>query len=166
MIELAVQTDLAQLFVQKSTPLSDDLLTTLTHPDTVMTFSDAGAHVSQIVDCSIQTFLLAYWVRERELLPIEDAIRMITMAPAARWGLHGRGMVREGYVADLNVLDPARIGPELPTVEHDLPNGAPRLVQHAQGISATLVAGRPVFRHGEHTGATPGRLIRRQPARA
>ena len=122
--------------------------------------------LSQLIDCSIQTFLLAYWVRERELLPIEEAIRMITMAPASRWGLHGRGMVREGYVADLNVLDPAVIAPEYPTVEHDLPMGAARLVQRARGISATLVAGSVVLRDGEHTGTTPGRLIRRQPIRS
>jgi len=162
MIDLAVATDLDQLFLQTSTRLSDDLLPVLRHPDTVMTFSDAGAHVGQLIDCSIQTFLLSYWVRERQLLPIEEAVRMITMAPASKWGLQGRGVVREGYVADLNMIDLAQIGPEYPTVEHDLPTGAVRLAQRARGVSATLVAGRVVFLDGEHTGAMPGRVIRRQ----
>lgn len=85
---------------------------------------------------------------------------MITLAPATLWGFHDRGMVREGFVADLNVLDPATIGPQMPTVEHDLPAGAVRLVQKSAGIASTIVAGEVVMRDGEHTGALPGRLLR------
>ena len=78
----------------------------LKHPRTAMTFSDSGAHVSQIMDSSIQTDLLAYWVRDREVFTLEQAVRMITFVPATLWGLADRGLVREGMAADLNVIDP------------------------------------------------------------
>jgi len=126
----------------------------------VMTFSDSGAHVSQIMDSSIHTHLLAYWVRQREAFTISEAIRMITAAPARAWGLHDRGLLREGMVADINVFDPATVGPRLPTVEADLPGGAIRLRQQADGFLATLVRGQVTFQDGEHTGALAGQLVR------
>ncbi len=85
---------------------------------------------------------------------------MITLVPATAWGLADRGLVREGFVADLNVFDPEHVGPELPTVQHDLPAGARRLVQKAAGFRATVVGGEVVLENGEHTGALPGRLLR------
>jgi N-acyl-D-aspartate/D-glutamate deacylase len=164
-IDLAVETELHQLFSQPLTPTDDDvLLPTLRHPHTVMTFSDSGAHVSQISDSSIQTHLLGYWVRERDAFTLEEAVRMLTLVPAAAWGFTDRGVVREGFVADLNVFDPARVAPVMPTVERDFPAGARRLVQKADGFLATVVAGEVVTRDGEHTGVLPGRLLRGTPA--
>jgi N-acyl-D-aspartate/D-glutamate deacylase len=161
-LDLAVQTDLRQLFVQPLTPLEpDDLLAIMRHPRTVMTFSDSGAHVSQISDASIQTYLLAYWVRVREAFTLAEAIRMITSVPADAWGLIDRGRIAPGMRADLNVFDPDRIAPMLPELVHDLPAGAARLRQQATGLLATVVNGIPTFRDGEHTGALAGRLIRR-----
>jgi len=160
-IDLALASDLQQLFTQPLGGVSDDvLLKGLRHPQTVMTFSDSGAHVSQIADSSIQTHLLAYWVREREAFTFEQAVRMLTAVPAARWGFSDRGAVREGCVADLNVIDPQTVSPELPTVEHDLPGGCRRLVQRSRGIHATVVAGKPVLLDGEATGELPGVLLR------
>jgi N-acyl-D-amino-acid deacylase len=71
--------------------------------------------------------------------------------------------VREGCIADLNVIDPARVAPVMPTVEHDLPAGAKRLVQRSTGIRATVVHGEPVLCEGEPTGRRPGRLLRGGP---
>jgi N-acyl-D-aspartate/D-glutamate deacylase len=160
-LDLAVETGLGQLFTQPLTPSDDDsLLPVLRTPNTVMTFSDSGAHVSQIADSSIQTHLLAYWVREREAFTLEEAIRMLTDVPARAWDFSGRGLVREGYAADLNVLEPGTVAPELPTVEHDFPAGARRLVQKASGFRATIVAGDVVVDRGEPTGNRPGRLLR------
>jgi N-acyl-D-aspartate/D-glutamate deacylase len=160
-LDLAVQSDLAQLFTQPLFPTSDDaLLEVMRYPHSVMTFSDSGAHVSQIADASIQTYLLAYWVRAKQAFTFEEAVRMLTSVPADAWGFAERGLVREGHVADLNVIDPERVAPALPTVEHDLPAGARRLVQRAVGFRATIVAGEIVLADGEPTGRLPGRLLR------
>ena len=160
-LDLAIASDLHQLFTQPLTPTTDDaLLEVLRHPHSVMTFSDSGAHVSQIADSSIQTYLLSYWVRTKQAFTFEDAVRMLTSVPAAAWGFSDRGEVREGFVADLNVVDAERVAPRLPTVEHDLPAGARRLVQRASGFRATIVAGEPVLVDGEPTGRLPGSLIR------
>jgi N-acyl-D-aspartate/D-glutamate deacylase len=161
MIDLAVASDFDQLFVQPFADYHDeDIVAVMRHPGTVMTFSDSGAHVSQIMDSSIQTHLLAYWVRERGEFTLADAVHMMTKRAADAWGFRDRGLVREGYVADLNVIDPSTVGPAMPTVEHDLPGGARRLEQRASGIKATIVAGQTVLLDGEHTGALPGRLLR------
>ncbi len=131
------------------------------HPRTIMTFSDAGAHVSQILDASIQTHLLSYWVRDRRAFTLEQAVEMITQRPARFWGLSDRGHLRPGMVADLNIFDPARIAPNMPRLVHDLPGGASRLMQETNGIMATLVGGQITIWQGEHTGVYPGRLLRR-----
>lgn len=161
MIELTLESDGRQFFSQTSSPFDyDDVGTILRHPHTVMAFSDAGAHVSQISDSSIQTHLLAHWVRQRGEFSFEDGIRMLTLAPARAGGFHDRGMVREGLIADLNVIDPDTVGPAMPTVVHDLPAGEKRIEQRATGIAATVVGGQVTVRNGEHTGALTGRLLR------
>ena len=108
MIDLALETDLAQLFIQPSLyPQDPDvLLAVMRHPRTVMTFSDSGAHLSQIADASIHTHLLGHWVRDRQEFTLEEAVRMLTLAPAMAWGFADRGLLREGMVADVNVFDP------------------------------------------------------------
>ena len=134
MIELAVASRFDQLFIQPITSERDeDILPVLRHPRAVMTFSDAGAHVSQVIDSSIQTHLLAHWVRQRHEFTLAQAVRMLTAVPAAAWGILDRGRVAEGAVADLNVFDPATVGPSMPEVADDLPGGARRLRQGATG---------------------------------
>ena len=161
MIDLALETDFTQFFVQTLTPQPEDqLLEVLRSPYSAMTFSDAGAHVSQILDCSIQTHLLAYFVRERGLLSIEEAIPMITRKPAQVWRLRDRGLLREGYAADITIFDLDRVAPDMPEVADDLPGGAKRLVQTAQGYVATIVNGDVLTRDGTATDARPGRLLR------
>jgi N-acyl-D-aspartate/D-glutamate deacylase len=162
MIDLALESPgLSQIFIQQIAPYPEDqLLQVLKHPRTAMTFSDTGAHVSQISDCSIQTYLLAYWVRERQAFTLEEAVRMITLAPAETWGFADRGQVREGLKADLNVIDPQTILPQTPRIVADLPGGAKRFVQGSTGIRATVVNGQVLMENGGHTGALPGRLLR------
>ena len=108
MIDLCVESDGDQLFIQPSLYPQDEavLLRAMRHPRTVMTFSDSGAHLSQIADSSIHTHLLGHWVRDRQEFTLEEAVRMITLAPALAWGFTDRGLLREGMVADLNVFDP------------------------------------------------------------
>ncbi len=170
MMDLALESDFKQLFMQfdiSTVPKSDEeALATLRHPRTVMTFSDSGAHVSLIMDSSIHTHLLAYWVRERQAFTLEEAVKMITLTPAMAWGFVDRGMVRQGCIADINIFDPATIAPQIPTIEHDLPTGARRLKQKSDGIMATVIAGKVAFQNGEHTGALGGKLLRASAAGA
>jgi N-acyl-D-amino-acid deacylase len=164
MMDLAVETGFNQLFNQfdiTTVPKNEaEALATLRHPRTVMTFSDSGAHVSLIMDSSIHTHLLAYWVRERQAFTLEEGVKMITLAPAMAWGFAGRGLLRQGYIADLNIFDPATITPEIPTIENDLPAGARRLKQKSSGIMATIIAGKVAFKNGDHSGALGGKLLR------
>jgi len=161
MIDLALESDFKQFFFQPLGCYEDaDLVRVMKHPRMLMTFSDSGAHVSQLADSSIQTHLLAYWTRDRQEFTLEEAVRMLTLAPAEAWGFGDRGRVRPGFVADLNVFDPDTVGPDMPEVSYDLPAGAQRLTQTAHGFRATIVGGEVVLRDGKHTGALPGQLLR------
>jgi N-acyl-D-aspartate/D-glutamate deacylase len=161
MIDLALEKDLERLFIHPvANEMQDDVLEMMRHPRAVVTFSDSGAHVSQIVDSSLQTHLLSHWVRDKQVFTLEQAVRMLTLVPATHWGFADRGLVREGFAADLLVFDPDTIAPEMPEVVNDLPAGARRLVQRAKGIAATVVNGEVLLRDGKHTGALPGQLLR------
>ena len=166
MIELSVESGGDQLFIQPSRYPQDEtvLLRALRHPRAVMTFSDAGAHLSQIADASIHTHLLGYWVRDRQEFTLEEAVRMVTLAPALAWGFADRGLLRPGMAADLNIFDPASVGPSVPRLVDDLPAGGRRLEQRASGFLATLVNGQVTIRDGASTGAASGRLLRQRPA--
>ena len=86
---------------------------------------------------------------------------MITLAPALAWGFADRGLLRAGMAADVNVFDPATVGPAVPELVDDLPGGGRRLEQRSQGVRATVVNGQVTIRDGVPTGARPGRLLRR-----
>ena len=162
MIDLCVESGGRQLFMQPSLYPQEEglLLRALRHPRTVMTFTDAGAHLSQVSDASLHTHLLGHWVRDRRALTLEEAVRMVTLAPANAWGFPDRGLVRAGMVADLNVFDPATVGPAVPALVDDLPAGGRRLEQRSEGFLATLVGGDVTIFEGSLTGSTPGRLLR------
>jgi N-acyl-D-amino-acid deacylase len=161
MIDLALEKDLDRFFLQPVANEDQDVaLELMRHPRAVVTFSDSGAHVSQLMDSSLQTHLLSHWVREKQAFTLEQAIRMITLVPATLWGFADRGLIREGMAADLMVFDPDGIAAEMPELVDDLPAGARRLVQRARGVAATVVNGEVLLRDGKHTGAFPGRLLR------
>jgi N-acyl-D-amino-acid deacylase len=166
MIDVALEHDLDVFFVQPITRQDDDeaLLRLMRHPRTAMCFSDSGAHVSQIFDSSIYSHLLAYWVREREALPLEEAIQMITSRPADIWRLRDRGRLVPGHAADVTIFDPDTVAPLMPHVRDDLPGGAKRIEQYAAGYAATIVNGRVLTEDGEPTDDRPGRLLRAAPA--
>ena len=165
-IDLALEKDLDRFFLQPiANENQDHALELMKHPRTVVTFSDSGAHVSQIMDASLQTHLLSHWVRAKQAFTLEQAVRMLSFEPATHWGFADRGLIREGMAADLLVFDPETIGPEMPEVVRDLPAGARRLTQRARGIAATVVNGEVVLRDGKPTGALPGQLLRAGRAR-
>jgi N-acyl-D-amino-acid deacylase len=167
MIDLALDDDLQTFFLQYfSAPDERDVVALLKNPNTAMTFSDSGAHVGDIVDFSIPTHLLAYWVRERQALTLEEAVPMITHRPASIWGLHDRGLLREGWAADITVFDPDVVAPAMPSVVADLPAGGRRLVQSAHGYLATIVNGQVFTREGRATEVRSGKLLRAGRSRA
>ena len=134
----------------------------LVHPATVFGLGDGGAHAGQTCDASTTTFMLSYWARDRgdDRLAVEEAVRQITSATADLYGLGDRGRLLPGMKGDLNVIDHDRLQLHRPELVHDLPGGARRLVQRADGYVATVNAGEVVVEGGEGTGATPGRLLR------
>jgi N-acyl-D-aspartate/D-glutamate deacylase len=161
MIELALEKNLDLFFLQPVANEDQDIaLEIMRHPRTVTTFSDSGAHVSQLMDSSLQTHLLAHWVREKQAFTLERAVQMLTCVPATLWGFHDRGLIREGMAADFAVFDPDTLVATMPEVVDDLPAGARRLVQRTRGMHATVVNGQVLLRDGKHTGALPGRLLR------
>jgi N-acyl-D-amino-acid deacylase len=166
-MDLAVERDMNVFFFQPIANEDQDIALELMRlPRAVVTFSDSGAHVSQLMDSSLQTHLLAYWVRERQAFTLEEAVRMLTFVPATQWGFHDRGLLRVGMAADMMVFDPDTIAAEMPQVVHDLPAGAKRLIQKTRGIAATVVNGEVLLRDGQHSGALPGKLLRGPLARA
>lgn len=161
MIDIALERDFDAFFRQPiANEDQDHVLQMMRHPRSVVTFSDSGAHVAQIMDSSLQTHLLSHWVRDKQAFTLEQAVRLITFDTASAWGLHDRGLLRVGLNADLVVFDPARIAPNMPELLNDLPAGASRLKQTATGIAATIVNGRTLLRENEPTGNLPGRLVR------
>jgi N-acyl-D-amino-acid deacylase len=161
MIDLALERDLETFFLQPiANEDQDHALELMKHPHTVVTFSDSGAHVSQIMDASLQTHVLSHWVRARQALTLEQAVSMLSFVPATHWGFADRGLIREGLAADVVVFDADTVAPEMPEVAHDLPAGARRLVQRSRGFAATVVNGEIVLRDGKPTGALPGQLLR------
>ena len=161
MIDVALENDMKAFFCQ---PLinenQDHVLEMMKHPRSVVTFSDSGAHVSQIMDSSLQTHVLSHWVREKNAFTLEEAVHMLTSQVADAWGFDDRGLLKEGMAADVIVFDADRVAPLMPVVKTDLPANAKRLVQKAEGIAITIVNGEVLMRDGEHTGVYPGRLLR------
>lgn len=135
----------------------------LQHERALPGLSDGGAHAGALCDASFPTFLLSHWSRDRtrgERLPLEFMVRAQTHATASFVGLHDRGLIREGYRADLNVIDFDRLRAEPPAIVHDLPSGGRRLMQRAVGYRHTFCAGVETITDDEFTGARPGRLVR------
>jgi N-acyl-D-aspartate/D-glutamate deacylase len=134
----------------------------------VLGLGDGGAHCGLICDASLPTFLLTHWVRGRTRgarIPLEHAVHRTTQDTARFYGLLDRGVLRPGYKADVNLIDLERLRLRRPEMVHDLPGGARRLLQRAEGYVSTLVSGEVVMQGGEPTAARPGRLIRgAQPA--
>jgi N-acyl-D-aspartate/D-glutamate deacylase len=134
----------------------------LRHPRALFGLSDAGAHVGTVCDASATTFLLTHWARDRQKdrLPLEQAVHLLTGRNAAYLGLQDRGRIAVGLRADLNLIDPQRLAVGTPHLVRDMPAGGKRFLQKGQGYVGTWVAGQCVQREGEITAARPGRLVR------
>lgn len=136
----------------------------ITHPHTLVSLSDAGAHLSLLCDAGYSTTLLGKWVRERGRLSLEAAVRRLTSDPARAYRIPRRGLLEPGYHADVVVFDADKVAARPTEWVHDLPAREPRFIARADGIAHSIVNGQPVLEHGEiverATGARPGRVLR------
>jgi N-acyl-D-amino-acid deacylase len=130
---------------------------------TILGLGDGGAHYSLICDAAYPTYLLTYWSRDAvgdRQLPLPWAIKKLTSETATAMGMNDRGLLMEGYKADVNVIDMKRLHLHAPQAAYDLPAGGRRLRQRADGYDATIVSGEITYQDGKPTGALPGRLVR------
>jgi N-acyl-D-aspartate/D-glutamate deacylase len=138
----------------------EDVLGMLKHDFALATFSDAGAHSAQEMGACLQTHFLHYWVNRRGAFTLEHAVRKMTRDIAEAFELKDRGLVKPGYKADLVLFEADRVRPCMPKIETDLPGGARRLVQKAEGIRATIVNGALTMQNGESTGTFTGEVMK------
>ncbi|MFN0030262.1 MAG: N-acyl-D-amino-acid deacylase family protein [Acidimicrobiales bacterium] len=127
---------------------------------TIVGGTDAGAHLDLLATFNATTAMLGRACRELKLLPWEEAIALISDAPARQYGLHERGRLQEGWHADVVVIDPQTVGARPVEIREDLPGGAWRLYGEADGIDHVVVNGTEICRNGEFTGAKPGGIMR------
>jgi N-acyl-D-aspartate/D-glutamate deacylase len=163
MLDLAVAEGLDTEFQVTTRPPEEDVkLAALVQSGyAIPSQTDAGAHLNtNFCTAGESSYVLSQWVRERQFLSLEDAIRRLTFQPARIMGLRDRGLIREGLAADLMVFDLARIGVTDDEVWHDGPGGTPRRVQGAEGVHHVVVNGQVVLDHNRPTGALPGRVLR------
>ena len=162
LFDLALDEDLETVFEDSPAQGDDKAVAEIFRsPHVLLGQSDAGAHVaSGNPGFGYATLLLGHWVREREIMTLEEAIRKLTFMPASIFGIRDRGLLRPGMAADVFVFDPATIDVEKPQRVNDLPEGAPRYIQHARGIHYSIVNGAVLMNNGSWTGSYPGKVLR------
>lgn len=138
----------------------DPIESMMRQPVVAMGLADSGAHVGQIMDASQPTWLLSHWVRERNFLTVEEAVRRWTSDTADLFGIKDRGRLQPGAFADVNIIDLERLEVGIPEYVHDFPGGAGRYVQRAKGYDSTIVNGQVFLEDGHHTGNLAGRMLR------
>ncbi len=141
----------------------------LEHPNVLFGLSDGGAHCGVIADAGMPTFIMTHWGRDRtrgDKMSLEFIVQSLTSSTAHAYGMFDRGQLTEGMIADINVIDFDALRLRRPEAVFDLPAGGRRLVQRAEGYDITIKAGEVIFNNGQHSGALPGKLVRRSQAQA
>jgi N-acyl-D-aspartate/D-glutamate deacylase len=163
LLGLALAENLATVFT--ATLLNSDeaaVARLLTHPHSLVSLSDAGAHLTFFNDAGFGLHLLGHWVRERGVLSLEAGVRKLTSDAARVFGIADRGQLSPGLAADLMLFDPTTVGRGPKQRCFDLPGGAPRLMTPAVGLYGVWVNGvRVADEEGPVEGATrAGMLLR------
>lgn len=139
----------------------------LEHPNVLFGLSDGGAHCGVIADAGMPTFIMTHWGRDRtrgDKMTLEFIVKSLTSSTAHAFGMFDRGQLTEGMIADVNIIDFDRLRLHRPEAVFDLPAGGRRLVQRAEGYEVTIKSGEVIFNNGQHSGALPGKLVRRSDA--
>ncbi len=133
----------------------------LANPDILIGLGDGGAHVDMLCDTGYPTLLLGTWVREQEVLTLEQGVRRLTSDPADFFGIKDRGRLKTGLAADITIFDPKTIGSaNRGERRYDLPGGAKRMVMPSRGVLHTIVNGQTVYANGSLTDAKAGQVLR------
>src|SRR4051812_4037907 len=133
----------------------------LTDPGVLIALGDGGAHVDMLCDAGYPTYLLGTWVRDRQIMTLEQAVQRLTAQPADLFGIRGRGRLAVGQAADIAIFDPETIGSASRGERRfDLPGGAKRMVMPSRGVEYTIVNGQIAYADGRATGATGGTVLR------
>jgi N-acyl-D-aspartate/D-glutamate deacylase len=132
------------------------------HPQTLVGLGDGGAHYGMISDGSFPTSLLTMWTRDRAggKLSVQQAVRLLTRPNAEAVGMLDRGLLAPGMKADVNLIDYDKLKLHRPAAVANLPAGGKRLIQKVEGYAMTMLSGNITYRHGEATGALPGKLVK------
>jgi N-acyl-D-amino-acid deacylase len=161
LIDLSVEEDLETTFQSANTGGDPEAMGhILRSPHVLMGLSDAGAHVQFDANFGYSTTLLGLWVRERGIMPLEQAVHKLSYQVAWVYDLRDRGLLRPGYAADVAIFDPATIGPREPEWAEDYPAQTGRMVQHSDGMRCTIVNGRVIYEEGQLSGDLPGQVLR------
>ena len=140
----------------------------LEHPNVLFGLSDGGAHCGVIADAGMPTFIMTHWGRDRtrrDKMSLEFIVKSLTSSTARAFGMFDRGLINEGMIADINIIDFDELRLHRPEAVFDLPAGGRRLVQRAEGYEITIKSGEVIFNNGQHSGALPGKLVRRSNAK-
>ncbi len=161
-LDLTVEDDLDIEFVLAQFNVNvDRVKDNLIDPRVLIALGDGGAHVDMLCDAGYPTYLLGTWVRERQIMTLEQAVARLTAQPADLFGITGRGRLKAGQAADIAIFDPGTIGSASRGERRfDLPGGAKRMVMPSRGVQYTIVNGAVVYSDGRVTGATPGQVLR------
>jgi len=161
-LDLALAEDLETTFEDAATQSDEQAVKEIfSSPHVLLGQSDAGAHVANAnPGFGFATTMLSYWVRERQIMSLEEAIKKLTFLPASVFGIRDRGLLRQGMAADIFAFDPARIALAEAEKVQDLPAGAPRYIQAAKGIHYSVINGSVLMNNGAHTGMYPGKVLR------
>jgi N-acyl-D-aspartate/D-glutamate deacylase len=145
MLDLALAEDLRTVFTAQLLNSDEEAVSRmLNHPHSIVSLSDAGAHLTFFNDAGFGLHLLGHWARGRAAMTMGEAVRRLTAHPAQVLGMRGRGMIREGYAADLLLFDPKTVARGPKRRVFDLPGGAPRLTTDAVGVQGVWVNGQRV----------------------
>jgi N-acyl-D-amino-acid deacylase len=142
MLDLAIAEDLKTVFTAQLLNTDEDAVgRMLNHPHSIVSLSDAGAHLTFFNDAGFGLHLLGHWARELGAMTMSEAVRRLTAHPASVLGMKDRGLIREGFAADLLLFEPETVGRGPKRRVFDLPGGAPRLTTDAVGVHGVWVNG-------------------------
>src|SRR5437899_3893106 len=160
-LDLVVEEKLETTFMQAENNVDVEAMRQiLNFPNALIGLSDGGAHVQFHGGYGFSTRLLGEWVREKQVMSLENAVRRLTFDSASTFGLYDRGLLRPGMVADITIFDPDTVKCGKEEVVHDFPAGGWRIKETSEGVTHTIVNGQVLLEDKKHTGALPGRVLR------